>query len=48
MFNNRNMANGSSSNNKEKPDYKDVKTYKPSGSLIYSNNLLKKLDINDL
>jgi hypothetical protein len=48
MFNNKNMTNGSSSNNKERPDYKDVKTYKPSGSLIYSNNLLKKLDINDL
>lgn len=48
MFNNKNMANGSSSNNKEKHNYKDVKTYKPSGSLIYSNNLLKKLDINDL
>ena len=33
---------------KNKTNYKDVKTYKPSGSLIYSNNLLKKLDINDL
>lgn len=48
MFNNKNMTNGSSSNTKEKSDYKDIKTYKPSGSLIYSNNLLKKLDINDL
>lgn len=37
--------NNSNSKNK---DYKDVKTYKPSGSLIYNNNLLKKLDINDL
>ena len=47
MFNNKNKA--SSSSNKEKAnDYKDIKTYKPSGSLIYSNNLLKKLDINDL
>ena len=36
-----------SSNSKNK-DYKDIKTYKPSGSLIYNNNLLKKLDINDL
>lgn len=48
MFNNKNMGNGTSSNIKEKTDYKDIKTYKPSGSLIYSNNLLKKLDINDL
>ena len=46
MFNNKNVPNGS--NSKEKTDYKDVKSYKPSGSLIYSNNLLKKLDINDL
>jgi hypothetical protein len=35
-------------NDKKKPDYKDIKSYKPSGNLIYSNNLLKKLDINDL
>ena len=48
MFNNKNMGDGTSSNIKEKTDYKDIKTYKPSGSLIYSNNLLKKLDINDL
>ena len=33
---------------KDKDKYKDIKTYKPSGSLIYNNNLLKKLDINDL
>ena len=29
-----------------KKDYKDIKSYNPSGSLIYSNNLLKKLDID--
>jgi len=47
MFNTKNKA--STSSGKEKAnDYKDIKTYKPSGSLIYSNNLLKKLDINDL
>jgi hypothetical protein len=34
--------------NAKNKDYKDIKTYKPSGSLIYNNNLLKKLDINDL
>ena len=38
-------TNNSNSKNK---DYKDIKTYKPSGSLIYNNNLLKILDINDL
>ena len=26
-------------------NYKDIKSYKPSGGLIYNNNLLKKLDI---
>tara|TARA_B100001175_G_scaffold231211_1_gene197753 strand:+ start:2639 stop:3244 length:606 start_codon:yes stop_codon:yes gene_type:complete len=31
---------------KTKAEYKDVKSYNPSGNLIYSNNLLKKLDIN--
>jgi hypothetical protein len=47
MFNTKNKA--STSSGKEKAnDYKDIKTYKPNGSLIYSNNLLKKLDINDL
>jgi len=47
MFNTKNKASTSSSKEKAN-DYKDIKTYKPSGSLIYSNNLLKKLDINDL
>jgi len=27
-------------------DYKDVKSYKPSGNLIYNNSLLEKLQIN--
>jgi hypothetical protein len=31
----------------KKPEYKDVKTYKPSGNLIYNNNLLEKLSLND-
>jgi hypothetical protein len=49
MFNNKNKASSSSTSNKDKAnDYKDIKSYKPNGSLIYSNNLLKKLDINDL
>ena len=46
IFNNKNKS--SNNTTKEKAEYKDIKTYKPSGSLIYSNNLLKKLDINDL
>ena len=27
-------------------DYKDIKSYKPSGNLIYNNSLLEKLQIN--
>ena len=48
MFNNKNKASSSSMSKEKANDYKDIKTYKPNGSLIYSNNLLKKLDINDL
>ena len=48
MFNNKNKASSSSVSKEKANDYKDIKTYKPNGSLIYSNNLLKKLDINDL
>jgi len=32
----------------KKLDFKDIKSYKPSGNLIYSNNLLKKLNLNEL
>lgn len=32
--------------NKDKKNYKDIKTYNPSGTLIYNNNLLRKLDLN--
>ena len=54
QFNNTNsydniIINKSENNsNSKNKDYKDIKSYKPSGSLIYNNNLLKKLDINDL
>ena len=54
QFNNTNsydniIINKSENNsNSKNKDYKDIKTYKPSGSLIYNNNLLKKIDINDL
>jgi hypothetical protein len=45
LLNNKN-TNKNERNNASKKDYKDIKTYNPSGSLIYSNNLLKKLDID--
>ena len=41
-----NKKNYPNKNKNEKNNYKDVKSYNPSGNLIYSNNLLKKLDIN--
>lgn len=41
-----NNNNNKSKSDKSKTDYKDIKSYNPSGNLIYSNNLLKKLDIN--
>ena len=34
------------SNSSSNKDYKDIKSYKPSGNLIYNNNLLEKLNIN--
>ena len=37
------MKNINTSSTKE---YKDVKSYKPSGNLIYNNSLLEKLQIN--
>lgn len=39
--------NNKSKSDKSKGDYKDIKSYNPSGNLIYSNTLLKKLDINN-
>jgi hypothetical protein len=41
--NNKQVKNVNTSSNKE---YKDVKSYKPSGNLIYNNSLLEKLQIN--
>ena len=41
--NNKQIKNISASSSKE---YKDVKSYKPSGNLIYNNSLLEKLQIN--
>ena len=31
----------------QKNIYKDINNYKPEGKLIYNNDLLKKLTIND-
>jgi len=41
--NNKQIKNINTSSTKE---YKDVKSYKPSGNLIYNNSLLEKLQIN--
>lgn len=46
-YNNLILNNNKSKSDKSKSDYKDIKSYNPSGNLIYSNNLLKKLDINN-
>ena len=40
--NNKNIKAGSSSQAK---NYKDIKTYKPSGNLIYNSSLLEKINI---
>ena len=44
--NNNLILNNKNKSDKSKTEYKDIKSYNPSGNLIYSNNLLKKLDIN--
>ena len=43
-----NNSKNNNDKNKNKTDFKDINSYKPSGNLIYSNNLLKKLDIKNL
>jgi hypothetical protein len=42
--NNKQIKNINASSNTKQ--YKDVKSYKPSGNLIYNNSLLEKLQIN--
>jgi hypothetical protein len=37
--------NKSIKTNTNTKDYKDIKTYKPSGNLIYNNSLLEKINI---
>ena len=34
-------------NKKGTNNYKDIDTYKPLGKIIYNNDLMKKLTIND-
>ena len=46
-YNNLILNNNNIKIDKSKNNYKDIKSYNPSGNLIYSNNLLKKLDINN-
>ena len=43
LFSNKQIKNINTSSTKE---YKDVKSYKPSGNLIYNNSLLEKLQIS--
>ena len=45
LFSNKQIKNINTSSNAT--EYKDVKSYKPSGKLIYNNNLLEKLQINN-
>lgn len=47
IYNNLNKINKNNSekNNSEKKDYKDIRSYKPSGNLVYNNNLLDKLKL---
>jgi len=40
--NNKSIKTNTNTNTK---DYKDIKTYKPSGNLIYNNSLLEKINI---
>jgi hypothetical protein len=40
--NNKSIKTNANANTK---DYKDIKTYKPSGNLIYNNSLLEKINI---
>jgi len=40
--NNKNIKTSSSSQSK---NYKDIKTYRPSGNLIYNDSLLEKINI---
>ena len=46
LFSNKQIKNINNSSNAKEKEYKDVKSYKPSGNLIYNNNLLEKLQIN--
>ena len=43
--NNTNKILNTDSKNKNQKDYKDIKSYQPSGNLVYNNNLLEKLKL---
>ena len=48
ILNDKNNNTNKNKVEKKNQDYKDIKSYTPTGSLIYTNNMLKKLDINNL
>lgn len=45
MLNTPHINSSNNSRDKNKNNYKDIKSYNPTGSLIYNNNLLKKLEL---
>ena len=38
--------NGDKSSSKTEKQYRDINTYKPEGSLVYNNDMLKRLNLN--
>ena len=45
LFSNNKSIKTNANANTNTKDYKDIKTYKPSGNLIYNNSLLEKINI---
>ncbi len=45
VFDNQNQNQNQNNKNKKTNSFNDIKNYKPSGNLIYNNNLLDKLKI---
>ena len=41
-----NMKNLNINGNKTEKQYRDINTYKPEGSLVYNNDMLKRLNLN--
>lgn len=46
LFSSKQIKTTNTSSNAKEKEYKDIKSYKPSGNLIYNNSLLEKLQIN--